>query len=65
MTDIIQQDNDTYHFTVSIGDDSESEGLIFANIGLFEYSNEMNKLYLEGSMEYTDTDFKCDKFLES
>lgn len=38
--------------------------LLEENIGTIQYTNELNNLVLTGSMEYTDTDQRVDKFLD-
>jgi hypothetical protein len=38
--------------------------LLEENVGTIQYTNELNNLILTGSVEYTDTDARVDKFLD-
>lgn len=58
--DYFTQNKEKYHLTVSIG----STPLWMNNIGLLTFSNEINRLYTEGYIEYTDTLGKLDRELE-
>lgn len=58
--DYFIQNKEKYHLTVSIG----STPLWMNNIGLLTFSNEINRLYTEGYIEYTDTLGKLDRELE-
>lgn len=55
-----------YSFNVLVGDFESGRNVVLRsqNVGLFQYSNEMNSLTLEGTLEYTDTDTYLDQFLD-
>ncbi len=45
-------------------DDENETNLLDENIGTIQYTNEFNDLVLTGSVEYTDTDQRIDRFLD-
>ena len=65
-----EYDNRKFIFSASLyhdgfGTQEELEAPLLAeNIGTIQYTNEFNNLVLTGSMEYTDTDQRIDRFLD-
>ena len=62
--DSFEQNKEKYHLTAAVSDGINSFPLLFENILLFTYSNEMNKLYTEGYIEYEDKQGTIDRIVE-
>lgn len=62
--DSFEQNKEKYHLTAAVSDGINSFPLLFENILLFTYSNEMNKLYTEGYIEYEDKQGTIDRITE-
>ena len=62
--DSFEQNKEKYHLAAAVSDGINSFPLLFENILLFTYSNEMNKLYTEGYIEYEDKQGTIDRIVE-